>query len=729
MHLRKLFNTMGRKKGKGKNKQLKVQQRIAKGILGALKSQGKKLLNYKQISAILQADDEFDRQLIQETLKMLTEQGELEEPQPGKYRIPFYEKYIEGIVDMSASGNAYIINEVYEEDVYVVANNLKSAMHGDRVKVFVYARKKGQKLKGEVVEILQRARTEFVGTLEVSEKFAFLIPDNEKQTKDIFIPLKDLKGGKNNDKAVVRIVEWPDGKLNPVGEVIRVLGRKGEHETEIHAILAEYGLPYKFPKEVEAEAEKISFDIPNEEIARRRDMRDAVTFTIDPFDAKDFDDALSVTILPGGRFEIGVHIADVSYYVPEGSLLDKEAYKRATSVYLVDRVVPMLPEKLSNGVCSLRPHQDKLCFSVVFEMNHRANIHHTWIGRTIIHSDRRFTYEEAQQIIETGKGDYKEQILLLHKLATILRKKRFENGALRVEQTEVKFKLDEKGRPVDVFFKESKEANWLIEEFMLLTNKYVAEYVGLKDHPQKTIKTFVYRVHDQPNHDKLAELKRFVANFGYKLDLNNPKTIAASINKMLTKVKGKPEEDLIENLTIRSMAKAMYSTENIGHYGLAFDYYTHFTSPIRRYPDLMVHRLLQRYMDGGTSVKKNEYENKCRHSSDMEKRAADAERASIKYKQVEYLNERIGLQFEGVITGVTEWGIYVEILENKCEGMIRLRDMENDYYYFDEKNYQIRGSRTGRIYRLGDKVTIRVKNTDMENRTIDFEMIGHTNKV
>jgi ribonuclease R len=477
---------------------------------------------------------------------------------------------------------------------------------------------------------------------------------------------------------------------------------------------------------VEADAEKISFDIPNEEIARRRDMREAVTITIDPYDAKDFDDALSVNVLPGGHFEIGVHIADVSHYVPVGSLLDKEAYKRATSVYLVDRVVPMLPEKLSNGVCSLRPHEDKLCFSVVFEMDHRANIHHAWIGRTVIHSDRRFTYEEAQQIIETGEGEFKEQVLLLHKLATILRKQRFENGALRVEQTEVKFKIDEKGRPVNVFFKESKEANWLIEEFMLLANKQVAKYVGFKDHPQKEIKTFVYRVHDQPNQDKLAELKRFVANFGYKLDLNNPKTISVSINKMLTEVKGKPEADMIENLTIRSMAKAIYTTENIGHYGLGFDFYTHFTSPIRRYPDVMVHRLLQRYMDEGTSVKKEEYENKCRHCSDMEKRASEAERASIKYKQVEYLSERLGIEYEGVITGVTEWGIYVEILENKCEGMIRLRDMESDYYFFDEKNYQIRGTRTGQIYRLGDKVTIRVKNTDMEKRTIDFEMIGHT---
>jgi len=721
---------MGRKKsGKGGRKPSKAQKRLALEVLDAMKNQGSKMLNYKQVSAILHANDEFNRQLIRQTLELLVERGELEEPEPGKFRLPIREKFIEGIVQMSGSGNAYIVNDVFGEDVYVAANNLKNAMHGDRVKVFVYARKKGEKLKGEVVEILLRARTEFVGTLEVSEKFAFLIPDNDKYTKDIFIPLKDLRGGKDDDKAVVRITEWPEGAKNPVGEVIRVLGKKGEHETEIHAILAEFGLPYEFPKEVEAEAEKISFDIPQEEIARRRDMRDAITITIDPFDAKDFDDALSVTILPNGNFEIGVHIADVSYYVPEGSLLDKEAYKRATSVYLVDRVVPMLPEKLSNGVCSLRPHEDKLCFSVVFEMDHRANIHHGWIGRTVIHSNRRFIYEEVQKIIETGEGEFKEQILILHKLATILRKHRFENGALRVEQTEVKFKIDEKGRPLDVFFKESKEANWLIEEFMLLANKHVAKYVGYKDHPQKEIKTFVYRVHDQPNPEKLAELKRFVANFGYKLDLNNPKTIASSINKMLADVKGKPEADMIENLTIRSMAKAIYSTENIGHYGLAFDYYTHFTSPIRRYPDVMVHRLLQRYMEGGSSVKKDVYENKCRHSSDMERRAAEAERASIKYKQVEYLSERIGLEFEGVITGVTEWGIYVEILENKCEGMIRLRDMENDYYFFDEKNYQIRGTRTGKIYRLGDKVIIRVKNTDMEKRTIDFEMIGHRDEV
>ncbi len=720
---------MGRKKKKGNNKSSKAQQKLALDILDAIKDQGNKLFNYKQIAALLQADDDFTRQLIRESLDMLVEQGKLEEPETGKFRIPFYEKYIEGTVDMSGSGNAYILNDVYEEDVYVVANNLKNAMHGDRVKVFVYARKKGQKLKGEVVEILQRARTEFVGTLEVSEKFAFLIPDNDRLTKDIFIPLKDLNGGKDDDKAVVRITEWPEGAKNPVGEVIRVLGKKGLHETEIHAILAEYGLPSFFPKEVEDEAENISFDIPADEISRRRDMRDVITFTIDPYDAKDFDDALSVSVLPDGLLQIGVHIADVSYYVPEGSLLDKEAYKRATSVYLVDRVVPMLPEKLSNGVCSLRPHEDKLCFSVVFKMDHKAKIHHVWIGRTVIHSNRRFTYEEAQQIIETGEGDFKDQVLLLHKLATTLRKQRFDNGALRVEQTEVKFKIDEKGRPVDVFFKESKEANWLIEEFMLLANKHVAMFVGYKDHPQKQIKTFVYRVHDQPNHEKLAELKRFVANFGYKLDLNNPKTIASSINKMLSQVKGKPEADMIENLTIRSMAKAVYTTENIGHYGLAFDYYTHFTSPIRRYPDVMVHRLLQRYMEGGSSVKKEEYENKCRHSSDMEKRASEAERASIKYKQVEYLSQRLGREYQGVITGVTEWGIYVEILENKCEGMIRLRDMESDYYFFDEKNYQIRGTRTGQIYRLGDKVTIRVKNTDIEKRTIDFDMIGHTDEI
>jgi ribonuclease R len=664
--------------------------------------------------------------VVRETLSYLAENEDLKEEEPGKYSLVIKQAHLEGKVDMMSSGNAYIICDGQDEDVYVTANNLNTALHGDRVSVFVFARRKGKKLEGEITEILQRFRSEFVGVLDVSEKFAFLIPDSDKMYKDIFIPLKDLNGAHHGMKVIATVTEWGTAAKNPVGKVTKILGKPGENETEMHAILAEYGLPYEFPAEVEDEAEKISFDISKEEIEKRKDLRNVTTITIDPYDAKDFDDALSIQPLSNGNLEIGVHIADVSHYVKENSLLEKEAFKRATSVYLVDRVVPMLPEKLSNGVCSLRPREDKLCFSVLFEIDNAANVVSSWIGRTAIHSNRRFTYEEAQQIIETGQGDFSSEVLQLHRLASIFRKKRFENGALRVEQTEVKFRIDEKGKPVSVFFKESKEANWLIEEFMLLANKYVAIFVGKKEQSQQAIKTFVYRIHDQPNDQKLAELKRFVSNFGYKLDLNNPRTISSSINKMLTDVKGKPEADMIENLTIRSMAKAIYSTENIGHYGLSFDYYSHFTSPIRRYPDVMAHRLLQRYMDGGSSVSKEEYDKKCRHSSDMEKRASDAERASIKYKQVEYLGERIGKTFSGVITGVTEWGVYVEILENKCEGMIRLRDMADDYYHFDEKNYCIRGTRTGNVYRLGDKVTINVKKTDLEKRTIDFEMVGLT---
>lgn len=714
---------MGRNKKKGN-----VPNRIEQEILDILKEDGHISMNYKQIAARLNISDTKGRNHVQQCLVKLEERGLIDEEETGKYKLPIHIQYIEGRVDMSGSGNAYIVCDSIKEDIYVVSGNLKNALHGDRVKVFVYARKKGQKFKGEVVEILERARTEFVGTLEVTNKFAFLSPDNEKMFHDIFIPLKDLNGGKNGQKAIARINEWTEKSKNPVGEIIKVLGNPGDNETEMHAILAEFGLPIEFPDEVEAVAERISFDVPEDEIKKRRDMRQVPTFTIDPEDAKDFDDALSVSVLPNGNIEVGVHIADVSYYVHENSLLDNEAYRRATSVYLVDRVVPMLPEKLSNGVCSLRPNEDKLCFSAIFEMNHQAEVIHYWIGRTVIHSQKRFSYEQAQEVILTKKGDMQEQIAILNHLAGILRKKRFENGALRVEQTEVKFRIDEKGRPTDVFFKESKDANWLIEEFMLLANKHVAIFIGLKDKSQKEIKTFVYRIHDQPKEEKLSELKRFVANFGYKLDLNSPKTISASINKMLSDVKGKPEADMIENLTIRSMAKAIYTTDNIGHYGLSFDYYTHFTSPIRRYPDVMAHRLLQHYIEGGASVKKEALDAKCKHSSDMEKRAAEAERASIKYKQVEYLSERIGNQFKGVITGITEWGVYVEIIENKCEGMIRLRDLEDDYYFFDERNYQIRGTRTGNIYRLGDKVIIRVKQTNIEKRTIDFEMIGMTDE-
>lgn len=710
---------MGSKKSKKKSKG-NLNNHLAADIKKVLQASGNKALNYKQIAAKLEVKDDFTKELIAEMLHALVEKEEVEEPETGKYKYIKKETFVEGKVDMLSSGNAFVIVDGMEEDIFISSKNINGAMPSDFVKVNIFNKKTEGRKEGEIVEVLQRNKTEFVGTLDVSEKYAFLVPDNDRVNLDIFIPIPNLNGGKHGEKAVVRITEWPKSGKKPTGEVIKVLGKKGENETEMHAILAEYGFPSEFPPQVELYAEKISFDIPADEIKRRRDFRKITTFTIDPHDAKDFDDALSIQILPNGNYEIGVHIADVTYYMPEGSMLDQEAYNRATSVYLVDRVVPMLPEKLSNGVCSLRPNEDKLCYSAVFEMDKNTNIKSQWFGRTVIHSIRRFTYEEAQQVIETGEGDLKDEIKIFWDLASQMRKQRFDNGALKVESSEVKFKLDNKGVPYEVYFKVTKEANWLIEEFMLLANKKVAEKIGLKDENQKEIKTFVYRIHDQPDETKLGELKEFVKSFGYQIDINSPRNIAHSLNKMLMAVKGKPEEDMIQSLTIRSMAKAIYSTENIGHYGLGFQHYSHFTSPIRRYPDVMVHRLLDRYLQGMASVPAKDYEIKCRHSSEMEKKAAEAERASTKYKQVEYLSDRIGEIFDGVITGVTEWGIYVEIIENKCEGMVRARDLKDDAYDYDEKNHQYKGRKYGKRYRLGDKLKIQVKNADLERRQVDF---------
>jgi ribonuclease R len=714
---------MSHKKSKKKSKD-NLQNTLVGEIKKILETAGNKQLNYKQIAAQMTPQDDFSRELVAEILDSLVEKGVIEELQKGKFRMIKKETFVEGKVDLLNSGNAFVMVENEDADIFIHAKHVNGAMPGDFVKVNLFARKGEGKKEGEIIEVLQRNKTEFVGTMDVSDKYAFLVPDNDKISIDIFVPLQSLHGAKHGEKAVVRITEWPKNGKKPTGEVIKVLGKKGENETEMHAILAEYGFPTEFPAAVEHYAEKIGFEIDEAEIKKRRDFRKITTFTIDPHDAKDFDDALSIRTLENGNYEIGVHIADVTHYMPEGSILDQEAYNRATSVYLVDRVVPMLPEKLSNGVCSLRPNEDKLCYSAVFEMDPETNIKSQWFGRTVIHSIRRFTYEEAQQVIETGEGDLKEEITTFNRLATILRKQRFENGALRVESSEVKFKLDGKGVPYDVYFKITKESNWLIEEFMLLANKKVAERIGLKDEKQKEIKTFVYRIHDQPDETKLKELKEFVKTFGYQIDINSPRNIAHSLNAMMTAVKGKPEEDMIQSLTIRSMAKAIYSTENIGHYGLGFAHYSHFTSPIRRYPDVMVHRLLDRYLIGMASANAKDYEVKCRHSSDMEKKAAEAERASIKYKQVEYLSDRIGEIFDGVISGVTEWGIYVEILENKCEGMVRGRDMKDDSYVYDDKNHQFVGKKYGKRYRLGDKIKIQVKNADMERRQVDFAIFS-----
>ncbi len=595
-------------------------------------------------------------------------------------------------------------------------------MDGDKVKVQLFAKRKGAEPEGEVVEILESKERTFVGKLQVAKGFAFLITENKTLANDIFIPKDKLKGGKNGDKAIVRIVEWPDEAKNPLGEVIDILGIAGQNTAEMHAILAEFGLPYKYPSSVEKAADKIPEAISPEEIENREDFRGITTFTIDPKDAKDFDDALSARRLDNGNWEVGVHIADVTHYVKTDGVIDKEAQSRATSVYLVDRTIPMLPERLCNQICSLRPDEEKLCFSAVFELNSDAVVQNSRICRTIIKSDRRFTYEEAQEVIETGEGDYKEEILALNDLAKKLRERRFKSGAINFDRYEVKFEIDEQGKPVRVYFKVSKDANKLIEEFMLLANRTVAEFVG-RPPKGKTKKTFVYRIHELPDPDKMENFASFIRRFGYKLKTDGTKTdVSKGINSLLDNVQGKPEENLIETVAIRAMQKARYSTENIGHYGLAFEYYTHFTSPIRRYPDMMVHRLLERYLAGGRSVIQKKYEDLCDHCSNMEQVAANAERASIKYKQVEFMQDKLGMVFDGVISGVTEWGLYVELNENKCEGLVPIRDLDDDYYEFDEKNYCLLGRRKKRQYRLGDPITIKVAQANLERKQLDFQL-------
>ena len=702
-------------------------------ILKVLSANRNKSLNYKQIAAELKITDFAQRQLINVILEELKNNGSVVEPERGKFKIKRSEIYITGKVDMTSTGSAYIISEDTEKDVIVAPKKTLNAMHGDIVKVRVFPQGKG-KQEGEIVEVIERNKTEFVGTIQVSPKFAFLVPSNIKVHVDIYIPIEKLNGAKDGQKAIARIVEWPKNGVNPIGEIIDVLGNVGENNTEMHAILAEYGLPYEFPKDVERAADLIPIKITEEEISKRRDFRKITTFTIDPVDAKDFDDALSIQKLKNGNWEIGVHIADVSHYVKTDSMIDKEAISRATSVYLVDRVVPMLPEVLSNNVCSLRPNEEKLCFSSVFEMTDDAEVVEEWFGRTIINSDRRFTYEEAQLVIETEDGDFKNEILTLDRLAKILRSNRFKKGSIAFEKMEVKFHLDEVGNPTGVFFKTAKDSNQLIEDFMLLANRKVAEFVGKKksekgeshkskEKSKESQRPFVYRIHDKPNPDKLQNFSEFVAKFGYKLNIKNINTVADSMNNLLKEVNQKKESGMIEMLAIRTMAKAVYTTKNIGHYGLGFDYYTHFTSPIRRYPDVMVHRLLQHYLDGGKNPDIDKLEEQCKHSSDMEKLAADAERSSIKYKQVQYLTDKIGEEFDGVISGVTEWGIFVEIIENHCEGMVRLRELRDDNYYFDEENYCLRGRKFGKILTLGDTVRIEIKRADLVKKQLDFALV------
>ncbi len=709
------------KPNKQQQKKRKRLQKLEKAIIGILKEDAHSSLNHKQVSSRLNIKDGYERQLVIESLEKLAKDDLVETTSRGKYRFKHFEHYITGYVDMTMKGSAYVISEELEDDVYITPKNTGHALNGDLVKVLMYAQRRGKKPEGEIVEILERDKTEFVGIIEMSKNFGFLVPDNKKMLVDLYIPKENLNGAKHGQKAIAKITDWPEHASSPFGEVIEVLGNPGEHEVEIHSILAEYGLPREFPRHVEVEAERIDESISPDEIKKRRDFREVLTFTIDPADAKDFDDALSLRKLDNGNWEVGVHIADVTHYVSENSKLEEEAVERGTSVYLVDRVVPMLPEKLSNKVCSLRPHEEKLTFSAVFEMNERGDVLDRWFGRTVIYSDRRFTYQEAQEVIESGKGDLAEEINTLNSMALKMRQRRMQKGALAFDKVEVKFILDDNSNPTGVYFKESKEANHLIEEFMLLANKHVAEFVGYN--PQKkepSGDTFVYRIHDEPKADRLNDLGNFVKQFGYEVKTSSRHAISSSLNRMLSDVKGKGEANMIETLTIRSMAKAVYSTANIGHYGLAFDYYTHFTSPIRRYPDMMVHRLLQHYLDGGKSPNPNPIEELCEHSSDREKLATEAERDSIKYMQVKFMEDHVGEEFMGVISGVTEWGVFVELNESKCEGMIRIRDFKDDYYVFDEKNFLIEGDRNGKIFQLGDQIMIRVKSADLDKKQLDF---------
>ena len=731
---------MKRKKRRGSSNKSK---NLTESILVILRKNHSNPYNYKQIASKLGLDDPSSRNQIIKKLKKLQVEKTIQEVERGKYILTPSQNYYTGSVDMAGRGQGYIIVEDLEEDIYVKSKNLNKSLHGDIVEVYVFKRRKGGKTEGEVTRIIKRNKTEFVGTIDITDRFAFVSVSDHKMVTDIFISKNNLNGAQQGEMVLVSLDDWPQNADSPFGTVLKRLGMPGEHHTEIHAILAQYGLPYEFDKNIENFANKIDTSIQDSEIKKRRDMRKDLTFTIDPKDAKDFDDALSFSTLENGNYEIGVHIADVSHYLKEGTILDQEAYQRATSVYLVDRVVPMLPEILSNGACSLRPNEEKYTFSAVFEINNKAEVIKQWFGRTVTYSDARFAYEEAQHIIETNqdnpsalqtsipadisitnssysvKKPIAKAILEMDRLAKIIRKKRMNNGAISFDKVEVRFKLDATNNPEGVYFKESKDANKLIEEFMLLANRSVAEFIG-KQNPKKT---FVYRVHDQPDDEKIAALEKIIKQFGYKLDTRDKKSTAQSMNTLLKNVQGTKEQNMVDTLAIRTMSKAVYTTNNIGHYGLAFDYYTHFTSPIRRYPDVMVHRLLQHYLDKNSTAKQEFFEEKCRHSSEQESLAARAERDSIKYMQVKYMQDHQDQDFSGIISGVTQWGIYVEIISNKCEGMVRIQDMRDDHYEFIQEQYAVVGRKTQRTFTLGDQVLVRVKNADLVRKQLDFTML------
>ncbi|EMS31108.1 3'-to-5' exoribonuclease RNase R [Mariniradius saccharolyticus AK6] len=711
----------GGKKGKQGGKVVDTAQ-LARKIMSFLDNHFGQEFNAKQIIKKLEIRDSVAKGAVEPTMHKLAAAGSISKS-PRNYFASIKEpEFIEGEVDYVNPRFAFIKPDPkhgIEEDIMIKEADLKHALDGDRVRIMVYPTKGSSgRIEGKVLEIVSRVRDEFVGRVEISPRYAFVVPDFKKMHHDIFVHRGDLKGAEHNQKVVVKLSEWREDDKNPTGKVIRVLGKAGEHEVEIHSIMAEFGLPFEYPSGPEEEANAIPEAIPQQEIQSRRDMRDVPTFTIDPVDAKDFDDAISYQVLPNGNYEIGVHIADVTYYVKPKTQLEKEAFDRATSVYLVDRTIPMLPERLSNGLCSLRPNEDKLTFSCVFEMDENADVVKHWIGRTVTHSNRRFAYEEGQENIDNQSGDFYQELTILNDLAKKLRKRRFDKGAVNFETVEVKFKLDEKGKPLGLMVKERKDIHKLIEEFMLLANRTVAEFIYNKD---KGKDTFVYRIHDFPDLQRLETFATFAKKFGHDLKISEGAKISKALNQLMDEIVGKPEQNVLEQLAIRSMAKAKYTTEAKGHFGLAFAHYTHFTSPIRRYPDMMVHRLLQHYLDNGKSPDPDPWEEKCVHSSEREKRAADAERASIKYKQVEYMSLAEEKDYDGIVSGVTEWGVYVEITETKCEGLVRVADMNDDYYDFDEKNMRLIGSKTKKMITLGDKVSVRVVNTDIDRRTIDLE--------